>query len=450
MKKDRFSFFDAVLAMVCIVLVTEACAPTAAIGNSQYFWWIFLLIFFFIPYGLVSCELGTTYKSERGIYDWVKRAFGSKWASRVSYYYWVNFPIWIASITVLLIGVLELIFKVNFSIIVKIIIEFIFITLVCVLGETRLSKHKKIIDLGTVIKVILMGSLGLIGIYIAITRGSATSFELQSFFPKLTFNDLSYVSVIIFNFIGLEIIATFRKQIKNPQKEMPKIILWSGILISLFYMIASFGLSVAIPKEQLSLDTGLIESFQILLGFNNNFVIVIISILFIYTLFVSLLSWTEGVNIECEAAASENGLPKIFGYKDKKGNLIGASFMTWITSILIVLTEVFIQEKDVFWSFFALNLITLLLTYLPMFIAFKRLRKKDFLRIRPYKVPGGKLVINLITYIPTLLLILSIILTMMPTSFTLSGIQEKIPIIVGTIISVIIGEIFVFKMKNKF
>ena len=144
MKKSKFRFFDAVLAMVCVVLVTEACAPTAAIGNTQYFWWLFLLLFFFIPYGLVSCELGTTYRSEHGIYDWVKRAFGSKWASRVSYYYWINFPIWIASITVLVVSALELIFNTNFPIFLKMVIEVIFITLVSILGQTRLSKHKKI------------------------------------------------------------------------------------------------------------------------------------------------------------------------------------------------------------------------------------------------------------------------------------------------------------------
>ena len=129
-----------------------------------------------------------------------------------------------------------------------------------------------------------MLSLGLIGIYIAITKGSATDFTLSSFIPKFSFNDLSFISVIVFNFIGFEIIATFRNQVDNPKKEFPKIILISGILITFFYMLASFGLSVAIPKESLSLDTGLIESFQILLGFDNNIVIIIVSLLFIYTL----------------------------------------------------------------------------------------------------------------------------------------------------------------------
>ena len=319
MKIKKFKLFEAILAMVCVILVTEACSPTAAIGNSQYFWWLFLLIFFFIPYGLISCELGTTYEDERGIFSWVKRAFGTKWASRVSYYYWVNFPIWIASITVLVVEILEKIFLTSFILPIKLLIEIIFIGIVCLFGITRLSRHKKLINFGTIIKVLLMLLIGIIGVYTALTKGSRTTFELKSFFPKFNLESLSFISVIIFNFIGFEILATFRKQIKNPQREFPKIVLISGIIISLFYMLASFGLSVAIPKEKLSLSMGLIESYEILLGVNGGLIINIISILFIITLFVSLLSWFEGVSIQTKAASDENCFPKIFGLKTKKG-----------------------------------------------------------------------------------------------------------------------------------
>ena len=48
MKKKKFRLVDAVLATVCITLVAESVAPTAAIGNSQYFWWIFLIIGFLL------------------------------------------------------------------------------------------------------------------------------------------------------------------------------------------------------------------------------------------------------------------------------------------------------------------------------------------------------------------------------------------------------------------
>ena len=56
-KKKKFKLVDAILATVCITLVAESVAPTAAIGNSQYFWWILLIAAFCVPYGLITAEL---------------------------------------------------------------------------------------------------------------------------------------------------------------------------------------------------------------------------------------------------------------------------------------------------------------------------------------------------------------------------------------------------------
>ena len=47
-KKKKFKLVDAILATICITLVAESVMPTAAIGNSQYFWWIFLIIAFVV------------------------------------------------------------------------------------------------------------------------------------------------------------------------------------------------------------------------------------------------------------------------------------------------------------------------------------------------------------------------------------------------------------------
>ena len=82
-EKKKFRLFDAVLMAVVVILVVESAAPAAAIGSSQFFWWGLLLILFFLPYGLISAELGTTYDGEGGIYDWVKKAYGRKWGARV-------------------------------------------------------------------------------------------------------------------------------------------------------------------------------------------------------------------------------------------------------------------------------------------------------------------------------------------------------------------------------
>ena len=52
---------DMTLFTICAIHVIDTLAPSAAIGPSTISWWIITLIFFFIPYGLITAELGTTY-----------------------------------------------------------------------------------------------------------------------------------------------------------------------------------------------------------------------------------------------------------------------------------------------------------------------------------------------------------------------------------------------------
>ena len=59
--KKKFSFVSVILSVICVVFVCEAAAPAAAIGNQQFFWRIFLIITFLLPYGMVAVELGTVY-----------------------------------------------------------------------------------------------------------------------------------------------------------------------------------------------------------------------------------------------------------------------------------------------------------------------------------------------------------------------------------------------------
>ena len=126
-KTKKFRLFDAVLAAVCIVLVVESAAPAAAIGNSQFFWWIFLLIGFFLPYAMISAELGTAYEDEGGIFDWIKRAFGAKWGSRAAWYYYINFPLWMGSLAVLFTDVIGSVFKLQLGTFSSIVWQLVFI-----------------------------------------------------------------------------------------------------------------------------------------------------------------------------------------------------------------------------------------------------------------------------------------------------------------------------------
>ena len=153
-EKKKFKLIDAILATVCITLVAESVTPSAAIGNSQYFWWILLIVAFCVPYGLITAELGSTFDSEGGMYDWVKRAFGKKWAARVAWNYWINFPLWIASLAVAVTDVIVGIFGVELSIFWLLVLQLGYTWLVSFLGTQRIGESKWIVNTGTVFKIL--------------------------------------------------------------------------------------------------------------------------------------------------------------------------------------------------------------------------------------------------------------------------------------------------------
>ncbi|HFC9195558.1 APC family permease [Enterococcus lactis] len=449
-EKKRFRLFDAVLMAVVVILVVESAAPAAAIGSSQFFWWGLLLILFFLPYGLISAELGTTYDGEGGIYDWVKKAYGRKWGARVAWFYWINFPIWMASLAVLFQEVLTQIFQLNFSTPLLIMLQLVFVWIVTIISCYPVSDSKWILNIAAFAKVAIMICLGVLGIYHALTKGMANNFSGTALLPKLDIQNFSFLSVILFNFLGFEVVTTLANEMDNPKKQIPQAIIYGGVLIAFFYLFAAFGMGAAVPADQLSASGGLIDSFILLVGGLNPFV-VLIGILFMYTLAANLISWSLGVNYVALYAAKNHDMPLIFAKKSKKNDMpVGASVINGIIASLLIVIAPFIPNENIFWAFFSLNVVALLLSYIMMFPAFLKLRKIDSHVVRPFKVPGPNWLLKLMTIIPMLLLIATLLFSVVPLDSSSSEINTKIPVLLGTIFAFVIGEIVIhYSSKEK-
>lgn len=449
--KKKFKLFDAVLAAVCIVLVVEAVAPAAAIGPWQYIWWAIMLVAFFLPYGMISAELGTTYDDEGGLYDWVKRAFGRKNGSRVAWYYWVNFPLWMASLAVLFTDILIASTGVEINWILALVIQLAFIWVVVLISNYRVSQSKWLINLGTIVKVILIVAMGGLGIYGAVVNGFANTGSLMDISPLM---GISFISIILFNFMGFEVVTTFAGDMQNPKKEIPKAIVVGGIFIAIFYLFGAFGVSAAIPFSELSVDSGLMDAAAILLTSAPGIILTIIGFLFMFSLIANLCSWSFGVNYVAMYAARDNAMPKVFEKENKdevpsSANIINGVVATAIVIIAAILGQVNPEAVDSFWTLFALNIVTLLASYLFMFPAFQKLRKIDPDRERPYKVNGGKGLIALMTWIPFVLLLLAIIFCLFYYDADLNTLVPDWTLIIGVAISVVLGEIIAAVTTKK-
>lgn len=464
--KYKFRLFSAVLATVCIILVGDAVAPTASIGNSQYLWWIIMLIGFFVPYGLISAELGTQYPSEGGMYTWVKKAFGPKWAGRVAWFYWVNYPLWIASLADLVTTYLMQMIGIEMTWPLILAIQAFYIVLVSVLGVLRVSQSDVLSNVGAVCKFIFMAGIGALGIYVLVTQGSANPINswidllpMVGADGKFDFTGLGFVSLIIFNMIGFEVVSTFSDDMENPKKEIPKAIVLGGILIAVFYLLASFGIGVAIPLEELSSDSGLLDSYQILLSIIGlsagviKAIIIVVGGMFIYTLIANIASWNFGVNSVIAYAAEDGTFPKSWAKRSKDGVPYVVSIWTGVVSLIIAVAGIFVAEffpevSNLFWAFFSLSLVCLLFCYLPMFLAFIKLHKQGPAVKKGYWIGGGKLRAMLFGIVPFILILIALYFTLFP-EFDLAMFSYQWPLIVGTCIAVVIGEFMVSRVKVR-
>ena len=468
-KKYKFRLFSAVLATVCIILVVDSVAPTASIGNSMYIWWAIMLIGFFVPYALISAELGTQYPSEGGMYTWIKKAFGKKWAARVAWFYWVNYPLWIASLADLITTLIMQMFGIELSMTAVLIIQIAYIVLVTVLGMLRISQSDWVANIGAIIKIVILAGVGVLGFYILFTHGTANPIEswhdlvpLASAEGGIDWAGLSFVSLIIFNMLGFEVVGTFYDDMDNPKKQIPQAILLGGILIAIFYILPSFALGVGTPFAEISTDTGVLDAWEILLTNAGvaveaiQAILITVGLLFIVTLISNISSWNFGVYSVIAYAARDGMFPKSWRKTNKDGVPYVVGIWTGIVAAVlavagIILAYVFPEAEELsnmFWAFFDLSLVCLLLSYIPLFAAFIKLHKKGQQVKGGYWVKAGPVLRWVMGLVPLCLLLISLFFTLIP-EFSFEAIEGNATLIISTIVCVVIGEVLVLRMSYK-
>ena len=340
-ERKKFRLADVILSVICVVFVAEAAAPVASIGNSQYFWWLFMMVAFLLPYGMISSELGTTYPGDGGLYDWIHKAFPeTKWGARASWYYWINFPLWMASLAVVCPELLGVLTGLRFGWGARLLIELAFIWIVTWIACYPVCDSILILNISAAIKMLLALTVGVLGIVYVARSGFVNDMAPRTFLPGFDLHSLSYISVIIFNFLGFEVVCTYADNMRDPKRQIPQAIVSGGIVIALIYLFSAFGIGAAIPTQEISEDSGLIDAVSLMTGRTSGWFVGAVALLFLITLFGNMISWSMGVNATAAYAADRGDMPAVFARRWKRNDMpVGSAVTSGIKEIRQVMEQ---------------------------------------------------------------------------------------------------------------
>jgi amino acid transporter len=442
---------DLVLFTVCAILTIDTLASSAAMGLAWFSWWAITMTVFFIPYGLITAELGSAWPGEGGVYIWVREAFGPKWGSTAAWMYWINNAYWLPSVYLIFAGTFGQMFLKTHSTWQDAGIAIAMTWVTVVIGVVRLEISKWIPNLGAAVKALIFLALGLLGLSVFLRgRSPANEFSLAGAIPK--WNDtLAYLPALLYSTFGFELMSSAGGEMKNPRRDVPRVILWSGALIAVLYAFAVGGILYAVPMEKLSIVTGTWDALAALgreFGRAGDTAVFLLGLAFLYACVSNVVTWSLGANRVAAVAAEEGMLPEALGRLHPRFQTPYLAFVwTGIVSTALLVGGALLSssQSNVFWMTFRLTALCLLLCYLLVFPAFLVLRKRRPDQPRPYRVPGGAGVAALASWACTLFILGCCVLFFAPSPTSQEPMMEALILAAETLVTIGAGYLLIPK-----
>jgi putative glutamate/gamma-aminobutyrate antiporter len=395
--KRTLGVFSLVMINVIAVDSLRSLPFSAVYGFSLVFYYILAGLVFFIPTALISAELATGWPNRGGVYVWVREAFGERWGFITIWLQWVYNVVWYPTILTFIGGVLAYLVDPQLAdskayMLSVILIVFWGATLVNCFGM-RLSSWVSTVCalMGTLIPMTFIIILGVIWM----KQGNPLhiTFTSQQFLPDLSdVNHLSFILVIVFGLVGMEMSASHADEVKNPSRSFPRAIVYSTVIIFFSLMLSSLAIAIVVPKDTLNIVTGLVQAYQIFFqNYNLTWLTPIMTLLIIIGGIGAVSAWIIGPTKGLLVATHDGSAPKVFGKVNKHGSPVVILLMQAI--LCTALCSVFLFMPTVSSSYWVLTAITAqlaMLVYVALFLAAIVLHHKKPHVKRAYRVPGGR------------------------------------------------------------
>lgn len=391
----KISFLSLVVLIIAAIDNMRNLPAAALFGTSIIFFFSLSALIFLIPTALVAAELSATFPEKGGVYQWVRMAFGEKWAMAAIWLQWINTMVWYPTMLSFVAGTTAYLIYPELAQNKVYLISFILtvfwgLTLVNLRGLHVSALVNNICAIaGTIVPLIFLIILGAIWFF----SGKPLQIHIASdnLIPSLS-NSTSWISLIAImaSFLGIELSGVHVNDIDKPQRNFPRAVFLATLFIFLSMTLGSLAIAFVMPEKEINLVAGVMQVFS---SFFDNFgmkgLTPVVTLLIVVGAIGSMINWLISPAKGLLHAAEFGFLPKFFTRKNKAGVAGNILLAQAILVSLFCLVFLLVPSVNAFyWFLTALSTELYMIMYILMFGAGLQLHYQHRKRSQTFKIPG--------------------------------------------------------------
>lgn len=388
------------LTMMNVIAVDSLrnLAVNAEYGLSLVFFYCLVGLFFYIPSILVGAELSTAWPHTGGAYVWIREAFGKRYGFLAMWLQWAYNVVWFPTILSFIVGtVFALIHPAWLNqpalMLTVILVAYWLVTALNCFG-IRVSAWLSISGacLGTLLPMLLI--ILLAGVWLLRAYPIQLEWSAAALLPNhASLGNLAFIVGLIFSLMGMEMSAVHAGDAQKPEKNYPRALLYSSVLIWLSMVLSSLAIAIVIPHRELNLVSGLLDAFrQFFSAFHLLWLLPFVALAMVFGCLASVSAWMVGPSRGLLIAAEDSRVMRFFLAQNRFSApykmLLGQGVVfTGLCSAFMLMKSI----NAAYWLLSALASQLALLYYLLLFAAALRLKYSAADVKRPFAVPFAKI-----------------------------------------------------------
>ena len=311
------------------------------------------------------------------MYVWIREAYGERVGGVCAWFYWVNLAYWAPAVFVIFAGTVRAAFWPSMSRTWEELIVIGLLWLVVAVGILPLRLTTWVNNASAAAKVAVLAAAALVGLVYAARHGIANPVTASQLWPG-TGIGLAAVAVILSNFCGWEVMSSLGGHVKDPRRDIPRMILIAGIAIVGTQILGMAGILAALPLKDLSIVSGIADamdlSFGLVLGAGSAATAAydVVIVLLLFTFVGTMVTWSTGANHSINVTGLDRSAPRVFGHLNRRFGTPDYAFvlMAALATVLTVVNyALFGGNEQIFWTIFSLSSVAFMAPYTLMFPA---------------------------------------------------------------------------------